>query len=100
MYDSLRELRRPLTRDDIIHLSEKPGFAAYWKLLANHLGFTLPQIERICADNGDDSERCYKLLGDWNGREYNEQTVPALAEAVYCLCQNATMLEIMHVVLL
>ena len=98
MYSSLKYSKSSLTDKDILSLSEKPGFSRQWKMLAQVLQFTPAEIERIRGADCDDAENCYKLLTTWR-RKYRDCTVAMLAEAIYN-CQDVTILEITHHVLL
>ena len=91
-------MRRPLTNDEEINLSEKQGFSAHWRLLAQEFGFGPAEIERVMAVDHYDSERCIQFLLTWRQREAFGATVARLAEGI-CRIQNNVMLEILHSVL-
>lgn len=98
MYDSLVCIKRPLTPQAATSLSEKPGFAVHWRMLAESLGFTLAEIERLRDADHDDIERCVQLLFKWQQKEHVNATVSKLIEGV-CNIQNLAMLEIAYSVI-
>ena len=91
-------MKRALSDHEELVLSEKPGFALHWRALAESLGFTAAEIERIIYDNLGDAERCFQLLHKWKQREHPRATVSKLVEAIYSI-KNAVMLDIANDVL-
>ena len=79
-------------------LSEKRGFAPYWRMLADNFKFTPAEIERIWNADRDDTERCLLFLHKWSQKEGSTATVSRLIQGVYST-GNTTMLEIAHSVL-
>ena len=99
MYSSLVRVRRPLTTEEMTILAEKPGFATRWRVMANLLGFTDAEIERIVDAGCDDEERCYQLLHKWSQKCGHDATVSLLIETCCRENQNIHVLEIAHSIL-
>lgn len=72
-------------------LSRMPGFCEQWRLLAEKLGLTVAEVERVSGY--DDAESCFQLLWRWDQKRGHEATVMALVEAVNGL-PSKVMLEL------
>lgn len=95
MYERLKCIKRRLSTREVASLSQKPGFSAQWRVLAEHLGLTDAEIERVRDSGHEDTERCYQLLLKWDQMKHQDATVTVLTEAIY-RNQNTVMLEILH----
>ena len=93
MYESLSRIQRHLDRREMNSLSEKPGFASHWRMLAEYFRFTPGEVDHIMRDDEDSGERCYNFLNKWFQKEYPNSTVSRLIQGVY-EAGNTTMLEV------
>ncbi len=93
MYETLVRIQRPLDKREISDLSERPGFASHWGLLANYFQFTPAEVERIMDAVRDDEERCFCFLSQWIQKEYPNATVCRLIQGVYST-GSTVMLEV------
>lgn len=97
IYETLIRVQRRLSDEEIRRLAEKPGFAYYWRMLAEYFQFEPGEINHIELDDKDVSERCFRFLQKWVQRDY-QHTVSRLIEGVYAT-RNTTMLEIANSVI-